>query len=363
MPKIYSEKDPLHLSKLRLANPINVSGAHVIKTLAGDDPLYIQTPRCLVKQGFVSAGKKTYCDLLFNNEDADFLAWLENLEGTARAGLFANREKWFESKLDENDIENSTAPIYTHKGKFYVIRVNVPTLLGKIAIKIFDENEREVAPEDVKENTRIIAVMEIQGIKCSIRGFQFEIELKQMLLVEPEKIFERCIIGKPVQDGRQNLDETREVKPLIITKNSICREENNEELDVISAIQPATLSEEHNPPTDQETSENPAQKNDEVQTAENKEPEPAEPTTDEVPIEIAEFDLSLGNSTDLPEEPIQLKKRDDVYYKLYKEEREKARAAKKMALAHYLEAKRIKSTYLLEDMSDSEDDYDNEGYD
>jgi hypothetical protein len=58
------------------------------------------------------------------------------------------------------------------------------------------------------------------------------------------------------------------------------------------------------------------------------------------------------------EPPIQLKKRNDVYYKLYKEAREKAREAKQVALANYLEAKRIKNTYLLEDMSESEEDDD-----
>jgi hypothetical protein len=47
-----------------------------------------------------------------------------------------------------------------------------------------------------------------------------------------------------------------------------------------------------------------------------------------------------------------------VYYKLYKEAREKAREAKQIALANYLEAKRIKNTYLLEDMSESDEDMD-----
>lgn len=340
MPKIYSEKDPLNLAKLRLANPVNVSGAHFIKTLAGDDPLYIQTPRCLVKQGFITAGKKTYCDLLFNNEDADFLAWLENLEGKVRAGLFENREKWFETKLDENDIENSTAPIYTHKGKFYVVRVNVPTLLGKISIKIFDENEREVQPEDIKENARVITVMEIQGIKCSVRGFQFEIELKQMLLVEPEKIFERCIIGKPIKIERTNLDETEETPdPPVNPTVSINMNTETAPVPEIAANLEPTIEEEPM----KEEKESP------ITTTEE---------TEEVPIEIADFDLSLGNSSDPADEPIQLKKRDDVYYKLYKEERAKAKEAKQLALAHYLEAKRIKTTYLLEDMSDSDSEDD-----
>ncbi len=81
------------------------------------------------------------------------------------------------------------------------------------------------------------------------------------------------------------------------------------------------------------------------------------------PIEILELDFSLGNSEEnaatkgsanATDPPLQLKKRDDVYYQLYKEERAKAKKAKQIALAHYLEAKRIKTTFLMQDMSDSD---------
>ncbi len=53
---------------------------------------------------------------------------------------------------------------------------------------------------------------------------------------------------------------------------------------------------------------------------------------------------------------VQLKKRDDVYYKMYKEAKQKAREAKMIALSNYLEAKRIKMTYLLNDEVSDESD-------
>jgi hypothetical protein len=70
------------------------------------------------------------------------------------------------------------------------------------------------------------------------------------------------------------------------------------------------------------------------------------------PVEVLDVDLVNADS----DPPIQLKKRNDVYYKLYKEARTKAREAKQIALANYLEAKRIKNTYLLEDMSESDEE-------
>jgi hypothetical protein len=74
--------------------------------------------------------------------------------------------------------------------------------------------------------------------------------------------------------------------------------------------------------------------------------------------ELCEVDLSLD---EIPEsEAVSIKQRNDVYYKMYQEAREKAKIARDLALSAYLEAKRIKNTYMLEDIIDSSDDSDDE---
>lgn len=331
MPRIYNTREPFEFSTLRLTQPIKQHGAHFIKTLVGnDDPLYILTPKCLVKQGFVSA-KKTYCDLMFSNEDLDFLNWLERLEEVVRDELYKNREKWFETPLDEADIENSIAPMCIQRGKFFNVRATVPTILGKVAIKIFDENETEINPEDVKENTRVICVLEIHGIKCSARGFHFEVDMKQMLIVSPENIFEKCIIGSVVKPTSAPTATSASVQ-----KEEEClakiEEPEKREVEVPMVVEPVLEP-----------------------VSDNLEPvlEPSEIGVIDIPLEqITEVNLEANESS----EPIKLKNRNDVYYKMYKEAKMRAKEAKKVALENYLEAKRIKTTYLLEDMSEDEDE-------
>jgi hypothetical protein len=51
-----------------------------------------------------------------------------------------------------------------------------------------------------------------------------------------------------------------------------------------------------------------------------------------------------------------LRKRNDVYYEMYREARRKAKVARDLALSSYIEAKRIKNAYLLKDIEDSESD-------
>jgi hypothetical protein len=55
-------------------------GAYFTRIFFENKPVYIQTPTCSTKQGFIKHGKKIYSDLMFNNNDEVFINWLENLE-------------------------------------------------------------------------------------------------------------------------------------------------------------------------------------------------------------------------------------------------------------------------------------------
>jgi hypothetical protein len=78
------------------------------------------------------------------------------------------------------------------------------------------------------------------------------------------------------------------------------------------------------------------------------EPDEIREVTIEEPPEIQEVNIipsALSNNDD----PISLKQPNEVYYEIYREARKKAKIAKNLAIKAYLEAKRIKNTYLLED--------------
>ena len=68
------------------------------------------------------------------------------------------------------------------------------------------------------------------------------------------------------------------------------------------------------------------------------------------PLEEIEFSLDEIKE----DEPIIIKKRDDVHYEMYKEAKRKAKMARDLALSSYLEAKRIKNTYMLDNIDDSD---------
>ena len=126
MENILEPNNHFDFSKLSLAQPIGINGgAYFTKFLYNTQPFYIETPKCLTKQGFIKHGKKIYTELMFDNSDSHFIHWIENLETTCHKLIYENSESWFKDKLELNDIESAfTASLKTYRsGKYYLLRV------------------------------------------------------------------------------------------------------------------------------------------------------------------------------------------------------------------------------------------------
>lgn len=192
---IYQINEDFDFSKLTLGQPSTIQGgAYFTKIKYINNPLYIETPPCCTKQGFIKSGKKMYCDLMFERPNLDFINWLEKLEGKCHELIYNNSKNWFENSLDLDDIESTfTSPIKIFKsGKYYLIRCNIKLPI----IKVYNENEENVPLEDIKSDTQIISILAIQGIKFTNRNFQFEFEIKQSMIVSNDDIFDTCLISK-----------------------------------------------------------------------------------------------------------------------------------------------------------------------
>ena len=333
MSDIFETNADFPFNKITLITPTSVSsGVHFSKILINKKQLYIQSPKCKTKQGVVKSGKKIHADLVFSNDDEDFIQWIEMLELTIRKHIFTNREKWFDMDLDEDDIESYFSPTVKifKSGKQYIMRVNVSQRIGSAPLKIYDENEVDVDMESINENTPMITILEIQGVRCSAKSFQIDIELKQIMVLKPVNIFEKCIIKSKEKD-------LVKVEPEIKIKEEEKEEEEKEE-------------EEKEPESNFE------------KKPEEEEPEEIKELNFDNDSDILEINLDIDDIEN--SEAIHLKEKTEVYYQMYREARQKAKLAKSLALSSYLEARRIKNLYMLEDIDDSDesdlDDLENE---
>ena len=374
MSEITHPNNAFDFTKITMLSPTIIPGGnYFIKFKQNDYPLYIQTPTCKTKQGFIKSGKRMYCDLMFTNENEEFIHWIENLENYCKRMILQNKTKWFETELDEHDIENSfTSSLKIFKsGKYYICRTNVPTVLGICNLKIYNENETPINMETIQENTNVLSILEIQGIKCSARNFQIEIEIKQMMVIEPKNLFEKCILKKsttavtntntnnPIPSIEQPQMPLSLQLPIGISNEEDVQRNDLEESTYNTLDNNTNITNSELIATEDVSNE----KEDNGEPEYEEEPPPLDLSTENIELsnnDIIEIELPLEQ---IPyDETISIKQRNDIYHKIYKEAKRKAKMARDLALASYLEAKHIKNTYLLENVDDSESDLDEETF-
>ena len=220
---------------LHLGQPSSIQGgAYFTKIYISEKPLYIQTPKSYTKQGFVKNGKKIFLDLMFDNNEATFVHWLENLEVKCHELIYEKGDDWFQERLEKTDIETAfTSPIKTYRsGKNYLVRTNVKinNVTNVPTIKIYNEQEVSLQMEDITSEKQIITVLEIQGIRFTSRSFQIDIEMKQLMLLDDDILFDKCVINATtpkINIKKDKISLSEEVKKINV-------EEEKEEGDIDS---------------------------------------------------------------------------------------------------------------------------------
>jgi len=334
--RIHTLGTPFDFDKITLTTPTVVQGgaAHFTKLLHGDEALYVQTPTCETRQGMVINGRKAYYDVILDPnanssqiaaENAAFLEWVECLEDRIICSLHEHGKLWFRDPLSEDDIRNLFASsVKPFKGgKQFSMRINV--LPGKARTNqfnctVFDESENSVQVEYINATHNIISIVEVLGIRFTSSSFQLELASKQIAIILLKPVFQTCIIKKDIGFSGATSNNAKQLAP-------------NPDKHTV-----------YTPPTAAAVA--------------------ADTTTPMPAVDIRSVDdIQVDNDAS----SIKIKDPLEVYYALYKAARKRAREAKQLSIAAYLDAKNIKNTYNLQlvdgdssDDSDSNDDDDDD---
>ena len=407
--EIYFTNKDFDFSQISISQPISVQGgAYFTKIKLNNEPLYVQPPKCSTKQGLNETNKKAYMDLMFTNEDDEVVEWFEHLEERLVQLIYEKREIWFQNEMDKEDIENFFNPICRafKGGKFHLVRLHIPknkTASSQFHCNVYDENENIIPIQDLNDTHTIIPCIEVQGIKFSARNFQLELIGKQIMLINNKPIFNSCVIKRsnvennstsitgqdsvkysssvdmntnilqPEQDETtaisnsdslgKDVNEARDTDSHVLQRTG--KTDSNEEELVeetvndnltIKGLQKNivdALTESDSESSDEEDND----RNNNTNNNTNNEPNMSNHLEENKAIISNTFDLEdiTDNLKVHDERNIKLKKPNEVYYEIYKIAKGKAKQHKKAAITHYLEAKKIKNTYLMDDLDYSDD--------
>jgi len=353
MDNIITPDSNFDFSQISLENPAPLQGGSFFTKLNFGNkslPLYLQLPKCFSKNGMIKnmGTKKSYIDLQFNYFESDLLSWMENLEIRCRELIFSKKDLWFQSEMQEEDIENMFInPIKPYKsGKFLIIRSHIPMSkhIKQEGCLIYDENERTLDSSVINESTEFIPLVHIEGIKFSSKSFQIEINVRQIMIMSLEdNIKNNCLIKtkNPNSDNLENEGE-KTLETLENKEDIEIMPVNNDDLDIDSNNLEKIEKQEKEEITNNNTLDS-LKISDINQTSNTKD------NLNEINLDIQSID-----DTD----NISLKKPNEVYYEIYKAAYDKAKQIKRAAIEAHLEAQKIKIKYNLDDIVHSNDEFD-----
>ena len=217
--KIHQANSQFDNESISMTRPVVVQGGTYftkIRCNKSNTPYYVQFEPCKTKQGVVNTNKRSYIDLLYNNEDVEILEWFENLQDTIITKIYDHKNEWFQSDMERTDIENNFVNITKsfRGGKHHLIRVgmntpNEPRQKGKECV-VFDEYENVITIEGIQENDNIEGILEVQGVRFTSKSFQVELMCKQLKISQKESTFDKCMIRSSRNTNNTNNTNTEE---------------------------------------------------------------------------------------------------------------------------------------------------------
>ena len=371
--ELYKPNKEFDFNLLSLESPQSIQGGtHFTNiNINGDKPLYIQMPKCTTKQGIVKTNRIMYSDLLYNKNNCEqLIEWLLALEKHCQSKINEKKDMWFVSEMTEDDIENMMTPVYRlyRSGKNLLIRtfIDVDKATDKGKCMVYDENEI-LLDQSAVVGTNIIPLILIEGIKFTSKSFDIEIKLIQIMVLDKDpELMQTCLIKR---DSVSQMNSVGGIKEGLLEHdgNSHTEPPNKQLSDSIETITDEKISSvAESPVAESPVAESPVAESPVAEAQEDNIGDLPDSNKSILDYEYVqeEKDYLEKISNDLEEvdiEPddrgsISLKQPNEIYTEIYKAARTKAKLMRKAAIAAFLEAKRIKTQHLLDDIYSSDDE-------
>ena len=405
---IYKPSKEFDFNLFTLDNPQPVQGGSYFTRIVNkeDKPFYIQLPKCTTKQGIVKTNRGLYCDLMYNkNQCDDLIEWILALEKYLQSKINDKKEIWFTSEITDDDIETMMSPVYRlyKSGKNLLIRtfldLDKTTNTGKCMV--YNEDEIKLSVDSITNIVNIIPLIKIEGIKFTSKSFDIEIKLVQSMILNKEpELMQTCMIKKDNIPNDNNKVKPNENIILAVnthhdegvTQNKVINE-NQEPTNIEPLEEPVEepVEESVEEPVEESVKETVKEDNKETQKEpvedsvltcevnqdnddlyENnsikdiKHPDSIKDSDNKSILDYDDSDNLVNSDTGLEEininpdgdDFISIRNPKEIYEEIYKVARNKAKKMRAASIQAFLEAKRIKSQYVLDDIEDSDsEDY------
>ena len=392
----------VHMEQKKYVSTLNFGSSDAAFTLL--------LPQCATKAGIIEQSSKTYVDLLFESSSSDVKELVDLLiamEEEAAKQLHSRSGEWFEGNAEQMTVqsfEDMFTPVvrYVNRQRNVCVRVHIPTSSRGIKqastgydCDVYDKIGKTRLLSDIRADTQIRPLVEVKEIRMTSTSLNLHLNLVECMIVKDseavtDNMEQRAPSRRIPLAGVGSTDVAEDEEKEAVSEEhqesqmDVAGERQESELAIESVAEPVTETLVETSINDDAGSTTESTTNDyveinkcevgvndtdnEVKESEDelKESITSNPNSDSLLEEVeigrieAESDiLEEVGVLDVDEaEPIKLKKPDEVYKDIYKAAITKAKKLRQVALEAYLDAKKIKAKFMLEDIYDSDEDGD-----
>ena len=385
------ENYPFHSIKLLNPKPLQ-GGTYLSKIECNDNAIIFQTPKCKTKKGITQTEKKIYCDLLFTVNDNSFINWLNMFSEKVRRLILEKKDIWFleEDDMTLEDIEYKWIDSVKSYKKNYLLRTFIAKKKNIIdTVKVYSDRQDELTLQDIDNESNLITILEVVGLKFSATSFHLEFNLRQIMVLTNKPVFDKCLIklnnnSKEHDSSSKNQEKNEEVVQEVEQEKNeeVVQEVEQEVKQEVEQDVEQEVEQEVSKDEDDNSSEIKEKKSENLHVVneDNNDDEKEKEKENEKEIEVKNENEKLESNTldknnklnaldeiilEIPKEDVSIKLKDQhqVYLDIYRQAREKAKKARQEAIKAYLTAKKIKQQYLLDEVETSDDEWDEEEVD
>lgn len=326
--KIFSVLDKIKC--LCLSNPGRLQGgSYFTKIHVNNEPLYVTLENVFTNGDLYEKDSRFFLDLSLEDTHQDSIQWFLELENQVRSVILKKSELWFNTKMETIDIEHLFESCLSNAKYNIQLRSELLYKKNKLCCSIFDENKVPTPIETIRNQT-ISCILHVKGVHLSNTCFTLQLEMKQILCMENDTIFNECLLNTNTNTDASNID-------FQFHKNDI---ENP-----IQSIVPYEKNISSN-----ETNNN-IYKNTSNDFVENKNEKVVNQG------ELQEYSIPIDTISD--NKSIQLKKTREIFEHEYNDAKMKAKISRAEAIRNYIEMEKIKEKYMISSSeSESENDSD-----
>lgn len=186
-------------------------------------PLYVQTPRLksLINLCDLQDKKNPHIDVEVPNGNYDIYDFFLNLDDSCIKTTYKKSQEWFGKGLPLESVDDmfkrTTKPF--KKNQNPVMRFKLPVVKNKIQCGVYNQQRVFLDMNDIKENSEVILVLHLRGLKVLKQNFYFDCYVSQIKLFQDKDTKYSIIPDYAVIDDKSDYDDIFDQEIIGANKN------------------------------------------------------------------------------------------------------------------------------------------------